>query len=139
MHVLAPSIHRPALGFVLTGLTAPRSQRPWSRTVAAFNGKPKVVADTSDEDSYLPDDPLDLDEEIIYPSKIATKKLYEETAHRGAAHAHPEAVPGSHETPRLPKTEEEGDSKRAQNMMRAESNVMVRLFSLHRSPVCTCR
>lgn len=50
-----------------------------ARRSALLNAKPdkKVVADTSDEDSYLPEDPIDLDEEIILPHKVEAREMYD--------------------------------------------------------------
>lgn len=39
----------------------------------------KMVADTSDEEGMLPEDPTDLDQEIIYPQRPSIKELYNKT------------------------------------------------------------
>ena len=44
-------------------------------------GKERFVADTSDEESNLPDDPLDLDEEMMVPQKTIVKEIYKDLPH----------------------------------------------------------
>ena len=39
-----------------------------------------MVADTTDEESNLPEDPLDLDEEMVIPQRPGIQDLYEKTA-----------------------------------------------------------
>jgi hypothetical protein len=53
-----------------------------------LQGKPadRVVADTSDEESVLPDNPTDMDEEMIYPQKPAIRPLYDRAVAAGHHH-----------------------------------------------------
>lgn len=44
-------------------------------------GQEKFVADSSDEESNLPDDPLDLDEEMMVPQKTIVKEIYKDLPH----------------------------------------------------------
>jgi hypothetical protein len=47
----------------------------WSEPDLTKSGK--IVADTSDEESNLPGDPLDLDEEMMLPQKQMVKEIYQ--------------------------------------------------------------
>lgn len=47
-----------------------------------------MVADTSDEDANLPDDPIDMDEEIVIPQRPGIKELYKETHKRQPTTSH---------------------------------------------------
>eukprot|EP00887_Chlorella_sp_A99_P001074 scaffold14.g1074.t1 len=55
-----------------------------------------TVADTSDEEAALPEDPIDLDEEVIMPQRVQSRELFREITHlpkaRGVLRAHPEAA-----------------------------------------------
>ncbi|KAL4529268.1 hypothetical protein Ndes2526A_g04067 [Nannochloris sp. 'desiccata'] len=95
----------------------------------------KIVADTSsDEESNLPEDPLDLDEEMMLPQKHMVKEIYEhlpghqhqsqeEKKSRGDAAAvevDPPPAPGSHEMPEVAAPQH---GEREEKMAEAEKDV----------------
>lgn len=97
----------------------------------------KIVADTSsDEESNLPEDPLDLDEEMMLPQKHMVKEIYEhlpghqhqsqeEKKSRGDAAAvevDPPPAPGSHEMPEVAAPQH---GEREEKMAEAEKDVTV--------------
>jgi hypothetical protein len=102
------------------------------------NQPDKMVADTSDEEGMLPDNPIDMDEEMMYPQKPAIMERYNELKHP-AHHAHtagpaPTAqhddkaggegppVPGSHEQPNVAPPEQ---SSRTGKLAEAEADLTV--------------
>ena len=91
-----------------------------------------MVADTSDEDSNLPDDPLDLDEEMAVPQRPTIQDLYKKTkgsgGKSGAGPAAGDKSASLHQeggAEAAHQVQEEGDARTAR-MAAAEEDVTVR-------------
>jgi hypothetical protein len=113
----------------------------------------KLVADTSDEESNLPGDPIDLDEEMMLPQKHMVKEIYETLPGHQQLQQHKEgekkkegctcnetmknkntagtstdcgaAVPGSKE---MPEVVEPKHGAREEKMVEAEEDVTVSVY-----------
>jgi len=121
--------HRPSISDLYKDL-----RHEWAEPDLTKSGK--IVADTSsDEESNLPGNPLDLDEEMMLPQKHMVKEIYEHLpGHRhqpqgeekssgaAAVEVDPPPAPGSHEMPEVTSPQH---GEREEKMAEAEKDVTV--------------
>lgn len=91
----------------------------------------RILADTSDEEAFLPDDSMNLDEEEIIDYKPYVQDMYRKNK------GYPGSIPGSAENPNTPPTEVIVPPERAERMANAEKDLtkMHDEYTLYDDPI----